>query len=120
MDPVTVFADFYSPRWGHADRYEFEFSMEHLTIKQLARVCAATWHDNIDPEWGGESLTDILGNDSIYSPHNLESLLEHLWRAWRDGELNNAQLQAELTAFADYINASTAAKPQTEFWTRTF
>ncbi len=116
MDPVEAFADFYSPRWGQDDRYTFVFGMDELTIKHGARECAAVWSDNTDPQWSGEPIVGTMQNDSIYPPEGLESLIEHLWRGWRDGQLDAQQLQTELNAFADYINASTHAKPDTDFW----
>lgn len=120
MEPVEVFADFYSPRWGHTDRYKFTFSPERLSIVHGARRCEATWSETADPTWKGESLVGTMKNDSIYPPDGIEGLIEYLWREWRDGRFNVEQLQSELTAFAEYINASTAAKPNTEFWRRTF
>lgn len=59
-------------------------------------------------------------NDSVYPPHNLESLVEALWREWRDGRFSKDELQEELTAFAEFINAATKAKPQTDFWRGVF
>lgn len=113
---VKATADFFSPRWGHDDTYEFEFSRERLTIKHGARVCAAEWKENSDPLWTGEPLVGTMKNDMIYPPDGILSLIEYLWRAWRDGELNADQLQSELNALADYVNASTKAKPKTDFW----
>jgi hypothetical protein len=120
LEPVEVFADFYSPRWGHSDRYSFTFSMERLSIAHGARRCAAIWSETADPTWQGEPLMRTMKNDHIYPPDGIEGLLEHLWREWRGGRFDAAQLQAELTAFAEYINASTAAKPTTDFWRGTF
>jgi hypothetical protein len=120
MDMVEVFAEFYSPRWGQSDTYSFKFSMEKLEIAHGARHCAAIWSEVTDPTWIGEPRVGTMKNDSIYPPDGIEGLLEHLWTAWRDGELNNDQLQAELTAFAEYVNASTNAKPKTEFWNGIF
>lgn len=36
--------------------------------------------------------------------------------AWRGGEIDTAQAEAELRALADWINAVTRAKPRTDFW----
>lgn len=120
MEPVEVFADFYSPRWGHTDRYTFSFSMEQLSIKHGARECVAIWSETTDPTWKGESLVGTMRNDHITPPDGIEGLIEHLWREWRGGRFNAVELQNELTAFTDYINASTAAKPKTDFWKDTF
>lgn len=116
MEPVEVFADFFSPRWGHNDRYTFTFTVDRLTIRHGPRECAAVRQEGADPVWGGEPLVRTMKNDSIYPPDGIEGLLEFLWRAWRNGELGIEQLQSELTEFANYINASTHAKPQSDFW----
>lgn len=90
--------------------------MDDLTISHGARVCRAVWNENGDPTWEGEPLVRTMKNDMIYPPDGIEGLIEFLWRAWRDGQLDGNQLQNELSAFADYINASTQAKPNTDFW----
>ena len=120
MDSTEVFANFYSPRWGHTDCYSFVFSMNSLTITHHARKCSATWEDNADPTWRGESFVGTLKNDSIYPPDGLEGLIEFLWKEWRDGQLNDEQLQVELHALVEYINVSTKAHPRTEFWQKIF
>jgi len=120
LEPVEVYASIYSPRWGHEDRYTFNFSMDRLDISHMARKTAAIWSDTSDPTWEGEKLAATMTNDSVYPPHNLESLIEFLWREWRDGRFSKEELQAELTAFAEFINAATKAKPQTDFWRGVF
>lgn len=116
METIEIFAQFYSPRWGHDDHYKFVFSMERLVITHNARECAAVWSDNNDPEWEGVPLVDTMKNDAIYPPHGIEDLIIYLWSAWRNAQFNEEELQAELDAIADYVNASTHAKPQTDFW----
>ncbi len=116
MEPIEVFADFYPPRWGHTDRYRFVFAKDRLEIAHGARKCAAVWSETTDPTWEGEPLVRTMKNDSIYPPDGIEGLIEFLWRAWRDAQLDREQLQDELTAFVNYVNASTNAKPETDFW----
>jgi hypothetical protein len=116
MDPIEVYADFYSPRWGHDDRYRFVFSMDRLEIVHAARKCAAIWHEKTDPTWEGTPLTGTFINDMIRPPHDVEGSFTHLWSEWRNGTFTPEQLQTELTAFAEYMNASTRAKPTTDFW----
>lgn len=120
MDPVEVYANFYSPRWGHDDRYRFTFSMDRLDIVHNARRCAAIWHENTDPTWEGTPLTSTFINDSIQPPHDVEGSFIYLWNEWRNGTFTQEQLQTELTAFAEYMNASTRAKPTTDFWRSVF
>ena len=61
-----------------------------------------------------------MKNDKIYPPDGIEGLIEYLWRAWRDGQLDDSQLQIELNELANYVNISTKAKPRTEFWKKIF
>jgi len=42
-------------------------------------------------------------------------MLQKVWAAWRDAEMNTAQVEAELQALADWINAATRPKPRTDF-----
>ncbi|MGV1754880.1 hypothetical protein [Agrobacterium sp. CG674] len=117
MEPFEAQCQVYSPRWGHADTYRFILSMEKFEIFHGPRSRVAVWRDNMDPEWEGhDTVGDIMRNDSIYPPEHVEDLLSYVWKSWRDGQLTNEQAQAELNAFVDYLNASTANKPQTDFW----
>ena len=120
MDPIEVFADFYSPRWGHTDRYSFVFAMDRLEITHHARKCTAVWSDTVDLSWSGKPLVGTMRNDSITPPDGIEGLIKYLWRAWRNSQLDGEQLQAELNALVDYVNASTNAKPKTDFWRAIF
>lgn len=117
MESFEATAEVYSPRWGHTDTYRFHFSEDKLIISHGPRERIATWDSDGGPNWHGRnSLSDMMRNDSIHPPERAESLIGYIWEAWRDGRLDNTQAQEELTAFIDYINASTAAKPKTEFW----
>jgi hypothetical protein len=89
-------------------------------ITQNARSAKCIWRDNLDPQWQGESLESILQNDSIYPPAIFKDLIEHAWKAWRDGELDNAAVNDELQVLATWLNKITAAKPATEFWKKYF
>jgi len=116
VEPIELYANLYSPRWGHEDQYTFVFNMERLTITHGARSCNAVWRSDADPVWSGEDLVQMMQNDGIYPPHGMVDFIEALWKAWRDGRLNNDQPQDELTALAEYINVSTRSLPQTDFW----
>lgn len=116
MDPIDVYADFYSPRWGHDDKYKFTFSMERFEIVHGARKSAAVWHEDNNPTWEGTPLTSTFINDMITPPHNVESSFVRLWSEWRNGTFTPEKLQTELTAFAEYMNTCTRAKPTTDFW----
>ena len=74
------------------------------------RTAKCTWRDNLDPEWSGESLADILQNDMIYPPSIFPRLIEHAWLAWRSGELDDAAVDGELNALADWLNKISKSK----------
>lgn len=117
---AAITAQIYSPRWGHNDTYEFELTQEAMNITMGARGSRCEWREGADPEWQGEPLEDILGNDSIYPPAILPNLLEYLWTSWRNGEIDDAEAQVELNIVAEWINTITREKPNTDFWGRYF
>jgi len=63
LEPVEVYASIYSPRWGHEDRYTFNFSMERMDISHMARKTAAIWSNTSDPTWEDEKLAATMTND---------------------------------------------------------
>jgi hypothetical protein len=113
---LTLTAEIYSPRWGHTDTYAFELSKETMTVSMQAREAVCTWKDNFDPVWTGEQLQHILQNDSIYPPAIFQDLVEHLWKSWRNGELNSEQVNVELQELVSWLNEITKTKPRTDFW----
>jgi hypothetical protein len=110
----------FSPRWGHEDTYEFQFEEDRLTISHLPRTATCTWRENLDPLWEGEALERMLTNDSIYPPAVFRSLIEHLWKSWRNSDIRQDDVDAELQAVVTWLNATTMAKPRTEFWRKYF
>ncbi|WP_367303892.1 hypothetical protein [Burkholderia multivorans] len=117
---MNVTFELFSPRWGHNDRYTVELDRDHMEISMDARSARAQHRANLDPEWSGEPIEDILLNDSIAAPDDLQGMFEFVWRSWRDGELSDEEAAAEIHVLADWINAITAAKPRTDFWRRYF
>lgn len=116
MDEITIELRIYSPRWGHEDTYTLELSRDTLVITQGARSTKATYRENLDPEWSGETLVDILQNDSIYPPEIFQRLIEHAWLTWRGGELSDEAVKEELLVLAGWLNGITKNKPSTDFW----
>ncbi|MGR5129963.1 hypothetical protein [Photobacterium swingsii] len=110
----------YSPRWGHHDTYSVELHQDYMRISITPRVAKATYVENRDPEWSGESLQRIMNNDSIYPPEITQDLFQRTWLAWRDGELDNSQVAQELEQVAEWINKVTEAKPDSDFWQKYF
>ena len=96
MDVITAELEIFSPRWGHKDTYKLELTRESLLITQGPRSAKSTWRENLDPEWSGEKLEDILRNDSIYPPGIFQDLVEHAWLSWRNGELGSSAVDEEL------------------------
>ena len=120
MEEITVELRIFSPRWGHEDIYKLELKQNSLVITQGARSTKATWRENLDPEWNGETLEDILRNDSIYPPGIFQDLIEHAWLSWRNGELDSAAVDEELQALAKWLNDITNSKPRSEYWNKYF
>lgn len=106
----------YSPRWGHEDVYQVVLENDYMSITMSPRECRAIWRDNLDPEWRGEDLHEIMNNDSIYPPAVTRDLFEHAWLTWRNGELTDQEVEEELQLLAAWINEVTHAKPNSEFW----
>ena len=106
----------YSPRWGHDDTYSVELERDHLKITMAPREAKATWVENSDPVWSGEPLLRIMNNDSIYPPEITQSLFQRAWLVWRAGEIDDDQVAHELQLVADWINAVTQSKPNSDFW----
>jgi hypothetical protein len=62
----------------------------------------------------------MLMNDSIYPPAIVRDLIEHLWKSWRNGEIREDAVNAELQEVVAWLNKVTVAKPQSDFWKRYF
>jgi hypothetical protein len=120
MSSTSVKLEIFSPRWGHTDTYTVDLHNDYMTISMHPRTTKVTWVDNCDPEWSIETVQDILNNDSIYAPEITQDLFERAWKAWRDGEIDNKQVDDELQLLAGWINAVTAAKPKSDFWGKYF
>ncbi|MDQ1886691.1 hypothetical protein RA180_22150 [Aeromonas salmonicida] len=110
----------YSPRWGHHDTYHVELHLDYMKITMHPKEAKATYIDNRDPEWSGESLQRIMNNDSVYPPEITPRLFQRAWLAWRDGELDDNQVAQELEQVAEWINKITEAKPNSDFWQKYF
>ena len=116
----TFDVEVYSPRWGHNDTYSFSFEKDALTVSFAPRKAVCVWRENQDPLWSGESIKDMLINDQICPPDDFSGLVEYLWSSWRRGDINDSEAQVELQALVTWLNAITAAKPQTAFWSKYF
>ena len=117
---IEIDLEIFSPRWGHEDTYKVVLNQGYMEITMQMRRSRATYDDSSDPIWSGETLDQIMNNDQIYPPEVTQDLFEHAWKAWRNGDLNDHEVADELKAVADWINATTRAKPRTEFWRKYF
>ena len=131
MSDRTAFqATLYSPRSGTADPYDFDISRRHMKIEKAGSKSHAecTLIEGQDPTWSssersfidGHPLIQILENDAIYPPSIFIRALEHAWRAWRDNELSDTELQTEIGHLFNWVDATTANLPRTDVWRRIF
>jgi hypothetical protein len=119
MNQLEIRLPIYSPRWGH-DVYELSLTPDSLAIASHGRSATCTWRDDHGPQWSGEPLEDILSNDKIYPPSILQELIEHAWTKWRSGALDDQAVEEELNVVADWLNTTTRARPDTDFWRKYF
>jgi len=120
MSTISVDLEIFSPRWGHTDTYSVELHNDYMTITMSPKVAKVIWVQDRDPQWSGESIQKIMNNDNIYPPEITQDLFEQAWKAWRNGELNNAEVNVELQNLAEWINTVTKAKPKSDFWSKYF
>jgi hypothetical protein len=125
-DETSFDVRIFSPRWGHEDTYQINVSRDHLRFTGVGKGAECNWIEGRDPKWSGyndiigNALENILANDSVYPPTVFVRAIESAWRAWRDGTLDNAQLETELGVLCEWLNTITKAKPTTKFWIGVF
>lgn len=108
-----------NPDSGRVDRYSVALSRTQMTFGRGRRVATCTGLDDDDPRWEDkERPKSILKLASICPPAGFAKMLVRAWLAWRDGELEDSAVVAELNLLADWLNAMTRAKPRSEFWDR--
>ncbi|WP_447079090.1 hypothetical protein [Shewanella algae] len=113
---MEIELDIYSPRWGHDDVYRFVFERDSLTFSMGPREGRFIWDERTDPVHDGEDLLDIFGNDSIYAPEAFVDGIVYAWKAWRNGDLSDENLNQEMQAWGEWLNTITRHKPRTDFW----
>lgn len=117
---------FYSPRWGHEDTYKITMDRQQMRIDGVMKHAICTWVENKNPRWTGHNegignpLQNVLENDSIYPPTVFVRALEHAWTAWRDGKLDDQQVQIEVQQLCDWVNKTSRNRPNTDFWRSIF
>ncbi|AFW97315.1 hypothetical protein ANA_P30010 (plasmid) [Anabaena sp. 90] len=117
---ITITAEIYTPRWGNNDTYTFEFGEQSMSVSMIGPKAVCTYIPGRDPVWSGDSLEGILRNNLVHPPVSFQDLIEHLWNSWRDGDINEAELNKELQEVIVWLNKITKLKPKTEFWSQYF
>ncbi len=133
MKPLNI--KIYAPNRKSYDHYDVIFEKNSLSITLIAKTVKATWvapecnpelinwsGNDSNPEWvhWGKGLFHIMNQEGVYPPNIFPKLLEHLWSQWATGEIKFENLQDELNVLANYVNASTEAKPDNSFWAEHF
>jgi hypothetical protein len=117
---TIITADFYSPRWGHADTYTFLMEREYMKISMGAREAKCLWRENLEPIWEGEPFHKILKNDSIYPPTIVLDFVVHIWESLRSDKINPVEADSELQAVVTWVNETTKGRPKSNFWKECF
>jgi hypothetical protein len=131
MSDRTVFAvRLYSPRWQNEDTYKIELEGKYMKIEGPGSAAICILNEEGRPTWSGGPMTGKLAaahpldslfeNESIYPPSVLARALQAAWVAWRKNELDDVQVQREVMALGDWLNAVSKNKPHTDFWKRVF
>ena len=108
--------EIYSPRREHNESCEIELTQQFMEISIGLNKSKATWVDSCDPEWSFQSIDEMMRNNGIYSPAVTNNLFEYAWKAWRNGDLNDAEVKTELTKVTEWVNEVSRLKPQSTFW----
>jgi hypothetical protein len=117
--------DVFSPRWGHADRYEVTLTVKGMTIRQGTNAAECKIDDTDDHIWSGYNeqlgnpLINIFNNDSIHAPPIVALALEHAWDKWRNG-VDEAEIRAGLQELFSWIDLISTNKPRGELWRGAF
>lgn len=128
-DQVKFDVHINSPRWGLINIYEFHLDQEHMTIGKKAdpnpSIC--TWNEWGKPLWstqseleGGNPFVSALEIELIHPPTIFVRSLETAWKAWRNGFLDDEQVQHEIGVLCEWVNLISFMRPRTDFWRRTF
>lgn len=119
--------DFYSPRWGHQDRYTFSFDENEIFISRGGpKEARGVIDKNGTINWSGHNsnignpLLNILSDDSIYPPTVFIKAIKYAWESWRAKELSDEQLESELKLLANWVNIVSENKPDSEYWISQF
>jgi len=115
--------DVFSPRWGHADRYDIVFTDEGIQLRQGSNVAVCTFAPDCDPHWTGyrsDPPTSIFNNDGIYPPNVLPLALEWAWEQWSGGEFSESEVRDGLRELFAWIDMTARNKPKSPLFQGAF
>lgn len=122
-----VYLNFYSPRWGHDDRYTFKFDENEIYASMGGpKEARGVRNKNGTISWSGHNagtgnpLLNILSDDSIYPPSVFIDAINYAWESWIAGELSDEQLESELILLVNWVNIVSKNKPDSEYWISQF
>jgi len=125
-EDLIIKINIFTPRWGHDDVYTFRFRSDQLLVSNGTKEASCSQEVGQDPKWSGyneivgNSLKNIFTNDSIYPPTVFIDAVEHAWIAWKNSEIDNENLELELRTLCEWLNTTTKAKPNSDFWSKIF
>jgi hypothetical protein len=108
--------EIYSPRREYNEKCEIELTQKFMKISMGVNKSKATCDELCDPVWSLQSIDEMMRNNGIYSPAITQNLFEYAWKAWRNGDLDDAEVKAELAKVTEWVNEVSRLKPQTSFW----
>ncbi len=127
MEDFQAIFEVYSPRWGHADRYQVTFTQEQMRIGQGVNAAICRQLPDHDPVWSGygnglsdNSLMRMFSNDQIYAPKIVPFALEWAWKQWRDNGCAEEEILAGLQELFTWIDQTARSKPKGKFWQTAF
>lgn len=125
-DRTSFKVSLYSHRQGNKDVYEFQVGRDVMYVAMGSKHAMCSWVDGGDPIWSGYNqnignpLVEMLENDSIYPPSIFVRALECAWKAWRDRELDDTQIESKVKELCNWLNKVSRSQPATDFWSRCF
>ncbi len=120
MDDFSLSARIWTPRWGHTDEYTVRMNDKEMTVTQGMQSVRCSLDDNGVCKWDGENgyghpLLRLFNNDSIYPPEVLPRALEWAWEDYRIGSTKE-DLRSGLVELLEWVDSTSRAKPESQFW----
>lgn len=117
MRPILKYSiKVFSPRWGHDDTWDFYLDGEGWKVQfgTGTHGCRLHCEDSVndaDEIKEDKQFFHWARNDMINVPEVLPRFLRYLCAEYKEGEINEEQIQEELDALAEWINAVTRFRP---------